>query len=88
LNAGGPVGAESGGEVAVAEVAKTLGHCENGAFISPDPMARPGDASLDHVPVEYFTIDDGIYYIERRPLRAASSPCGSRAPRRRDRSGS
>ena len=69
LKTGGPVGTQNASEVAAAQVAETLAQCHNGAFIAPDPMGRPGDPFLDRVRVEYFTIDAGIYYVERRPDR-------------------
>lgn len=69
LKTGGPVGNENASEVAAPEVAETLAQCDNGAFIAPDPMARPGDALLDRLRVEYFTVNDGVYYVECRPDR-------------------
>jgi hypothetical protein len=69
LKTGGPVCTENASELAGAEVAETLDECNGGAFIAPDPMRRPGDAFLDRLPLEYFTVDDGIYYVERRPDR-------------------
>lgn len=66
LKTGGAVCTQNASEVAVAQVAETLAQCDNGAFISPDPIGRPGDAFLDRLHVEYFTVDDGIYYVESR----------------------
>jgi hypothetical protein len=47
------------------EVATTMAGNAPAAWLVPDPLGRPTDPFLRDVDVEYFVMEDAVYYVER-----------------------